>query len=186
MSSDPDVSIPTTSTFSTPTMNQTPTTPQKRRRLSCLTWNAGKLTPSDWDHFQQWLMCQALGMLSPFRRRIGHTQRPGHRSHYHCVHLVHSGYVSGQAGALTVISKKLCGIDDISWDEIDRGRILHVRVFGKQRNIDILNVYQHVRTETTSGTNARCFLQVAQTQSMATHGRPQHFPAEMWTFHRIA
>ena len=44
--------------------NQTPHPSQKRRRLTCFSWNAGKLTPSDWDGFQIWAMNQSLDVIT--------------------------------------------------------------------------------------------------------------------------
>ena len=50
---------------------------------------------------------------------------------------------------MILISKKICKLQDISWSENIPGRLLHVRIHGQQRAIDVLNVYQHVHNHHT-------------------------------------
>ena len=45
---------------------------------------------------------------------------------------------------MTLISKRLCKPTELSWDEPVPGRLLHVRIHGTSRGIDIINGYQHV------------------------------------------
>ena len=125
--------------------NLPPHSVNKRRRLTCLTWNAGGMSISDWDHFQQWIDHQHLDIITLQETHWSHTSSwLQHR--YHCVH---SGGQARQAGVLTLIAKTLCGPDDSAWDEIIPGRLLHVRVFGQSRTLDILNVYQFVHRHST-------------------------------------
>ena len=113
---------------------------RQKQRLTCFTWNAGGLSPSKWDHFQIWLRQQQIDVLTLQESHWGFTSEWA-QDRYFCIH---SGQGSGKAGTMTLISKTLCQMDDISWTEPIPGRLLHVRIFGHKRSIDIINVYQHV------------------------------------------
>ena len=126
------------------TPNVSPPGCKKRKRLTCLTWNAGGLGQADWDHFQQWIRFQSLDIITIQESHWGYTSE-WVQERYFCVH---SGLNTRQAGVLTMINKKLCSQHDISWSEVVPGRILHTRIFGQTKNIDIINIYQHVHSST--------------------------------------
>ena len=134
--------FPSNSTSQTkaPRVVSTPAPP--RQRMTCLTWNAGGLSPARWDMLQLWLEMQPLDIICIQETRWPYV-REWQSAHYHCIH---SGIPGRQAGLMCLISKRLCPAEQISWNIVDPGRILHIRIYGKQRNIDILNVYQHVHT----------------------------------------
>ena len=44
------------------------------------------------------------------------------------------------------MSKQLCAQSDIFWTEYVPGRLVHIRIHGKLRHIDLVNVYQHIHT----------------------------------------
>lgn len=105
-------------------------------------WNAGGLAPARWDLLQQWAEAQELDVLC-----VQETHWPydseWQTSSYHCIH---SGIHGNKAGVLCLISKRLCPSHQLSWQIIDPGRFLHVRIHGEHRSIDILNLYQHVHS----------------------------------------
>ena len=113
-----------------------------RKRLTMMSWNAGSLAPALWDMLQQWLDENDIDVLMiqethwPFTREWA-TDR------YHCLH---SGLSGRQAGLLCLVSKRLCSSDDLSWQELIPGRLVHLRLHGKYRDLDILHCYQHVHS----------------------------------------
>ena len=126
--------------ISRPTSNLPAPRSRLRKRLTCFSWNTGGLSQSSWDHFQQWATLQCLDVITLQESHWGFTNEWS-QDRYFCIH---SGQGSSQAGVMTMISKSICKMDDISWKEVVPGRVLHVRIFGGTRSIDIINVYQHV------------------------------------------
>ena len=113
---------------------------QRRKRLTCFSWNCGGMSQSDWMHFQQWLSHQQIDIITlqeshwPFCREWV-------QEHYYCMH---SGVSGRQAGLLTMVARSLCSQHSISWHDLHPGRLMHVRLHGRHRSIDIINIYQHV------------------------------------------
>ena len=138
--------------------NVTATSGQKRKRLSMMCWNAGGLRPADWDWLQLWLTQQRLDVIAlqethwPFS---GEWQQPD----YYCLH---SGSGARGAGVMTLVAKRLCTPAELSWDEPIPGRLLHVRIHGKTRGIDVINGYQHVHAHNRMEDRA-CFWDSLQT-----------------------
>ena len=120
--------------------NVTQTQKLKRKRITCFNWNCSGLSPSGWDFIQQWLTCQRLDVIMLQETHWRHTSE-WLTEHYYAMH---SGLDDGRAGLLTLINKDLCTTHDLSWREISPGRIMHVRVHGRDRDLDFVNVYQHV------------------------------------------
>ena len=143
-----------TSNFANDCSNQPSTSPHpssmppsstyrtKRSRMKIFSWNIGGLSPARWDLFQQWLQEQDLDFVS-----IQESHWPFSRSwtiqHFH---VIHSGTSSNQAGLLCLVSKRFCTADQLAWQEIEPGRLLHVRIHGTHRNMDFLSIYQHVHS----------------------------------------
>ena len=122
------------------TDNSFPTGSQRRRRITCFSWNCGGMSQSNWLHFQQWLAHQMIDVITLQESHWPYC-REWVQQHYFCIH---SGQNGQQAGLITMISRKLCHQNAISWHETHPGRILHTRIHGQNRHIDIVNVYQHV------------------------------------------
>ena len=120
--------------------NVTQTQKMKRKRITCFNWNCSGLSPSGWDFMQQWLACQRLDVITLQETHWRHTSE-WLTEHYYAMH---SGTSDGRAGLLTLINKDICTMHDLSWREISPGRIMHVRVHGRDRDLDFVNVYQHV------------------------------------------
>ena len=122
------------------TQNNTPSSKLKRKRFSCLSWNCSGLSPSGWDYFQQWIECQNLDIIMLQETHWKHTSEWVTGNYY----AIHSGCGESRSGLLSLVSKKLCTMDDLSWQEVIPGRLMHLRVHGRDRDLDFLNVYQHI------------------------------------------
>ena len=122
------------------TQNNTPSSKLKRKRFSCLSWNCSGLSPSGWDYFQQWIECQSLDIIMLQETHWKHTSEWVTGNYY----AIHSGCGESRSGLLSLVSKKLCTMDDLSWQEVIPGRLMHLRVHGRDRDLDFLNVYQHI------------------------------------------
>ena len=112
----------------------------KRKRLTCCSWNCSGLSPSGWDYMQQWIDCQRLDVLMLQETHWRHTSEWTTENYY----VLHSGAGSGHAGLLCMISKDLCAMHDLSWQEVIPGRLLHFRIHGRDRDLDFINIYQHI------------------------------------------
>ena len=122
-----------------PPPNVSPPKAVQRRRLTCLSWNCNGMPPAHWDLLQMWLDSQCVDVLL-----LQETHWPFTRDWDSANYMmVHSGTQTKQAGLLCMISKKLCNPSDLSWQEIIPGRVLHLRIHGQSRCIDIINVYQY-------------------------------------------
>ena len=119
---------------------QPPPKKHLRRRLLCMSWNCGGLAQATWDMFQQWADCQNIDFITLQETHWQFTSE-WTQTHYHCIH---SGFSSRQAGILCMVSKRLCQAHQLSWTEIDPGRLVHIRIHGDNRNLDFLSIYQHV------------------------------------------
>ena len=112
----------------------------KRKRITCFSWNSSGLSPSGWDFFQQWIACQRLDVVMIQETHWGYTSE-WIMEHYYALH---SGVGAGRAGLLCLISKDLCQMHDLSWHEISPGRLMHFRIHGRDRDLDFINIYQHI------------------------------------------
>lgn len=122
------------------TPNHQPSSKLKRKRFTCLSWNCGGLSPSGWDYLQQWIECQSLDIIMLQETHWKHTSE-WVTDHYFALH---SGCGESRAGLLSLVSKRLCTMDDLSWHEVIPGRLMHFRVHGRDRALDFLNAYQHI------------------------------------------
>ena len=115
----------------------------KRKRLTVLCWNSGGLPSADWDWVQHWLTQQSIDVIAIQESHWPFTNEWQQRDFY----CFHSGCSSRSGGLLTLISKRLCHSDAISWAEPIPGRLMHIRIHGQNRSIDIVNAYQHVHAQ---------------------------------------
>ena len=122
------------------TTNVEPPKHRQRRRLTCFSWNCSGLSPPEWDMLQIWLDSQALDVIMLQETHWSYTREWLQEKYY----AIHSGAQTRQAGLLCLISKQTCRQHDISWQEVIPGRILHVRLHGVTRSVDLINLYQHV------------------------------------------
>ena len=122
------------------TTNVEPPKYRQRRRLTCFSWNCSGLSPPEWDMLQIWLDSQAIDVIMLQETHWSYTREWLQEKYY----AIHSGAQTRQAGLLCLISKQTCRQHDISWQEVIPGRILHVRLHGVARSVDLINLYQHV------------------------------------------
>ena len=123
-----------------PNHNVSPKAANKRKRLTIFSWNAGGLPPSAWDYLQQWADLQDIDIICiqethwPF---TSEWQSAGY-------HILHSGEGSSRSGLLCMVSRKICSQHELAWNEIVPGRLVHMRIHGSSRHIDLISVYQHI------------------------------------------
>ena len=116
-----------------------PTKTQRKQRLHLLNWNCGGLASTSWDYLQFWLMQQHFDVVMLQETHWAFSSEWVTDRYF----VIHSGE-SRLGGLMTLISKQLCEQTDISWIDPIPGRLVHVRIHGKLRHIDLINVYQHV------------------------------------------
>ena len=138
--SGPKVSDPCVPSSIPTSANTAPKQRQTRSRFTCFSWNCGGMTQANWTHFQMWLQHQHLDIITLQESHWPFTSEWVQQSFF----CVHTGFDGHQAGLLTMISKNLCNIHDLTWQVIQPGRILHIRVHGIHRHLDVVNVYQHI------------------------------------------
>ena len=146
--------------------NVAPTKLIQRKRLTCLSRNAGGLSQADWDTVQYWLSQQQLDVFLI--------------QESHWTYCFHSGIPGRQAGLLCMVNRRLCHAHQISWRVMYPGRLIHIRLHGVHHHIDLLNLYQYVGTgrQRTYMANIGRFLdQCFQTQYPDLYGRFQHISA---------
>ena len=133
-------SIDTHEPIHTHAVNSVPHGRRHRQRITCFSWNSGGMGAEKWDLFQIWLAQQQIGVVCLQETKWPFSSEWA-QQHYH---VVHSGNTGRSAGLMCMVSKQLCSTHELSWHEPIPGRLLHVRVHGVHRSLDILNIYQHV------------------------------------------
>jgi exonuclease III len=125
---------------------------KRRQRILCFNWNAGGLSSDAWDALQLWLAHQHFDIIAlqethwPFSSEWA-------QEHYW---VMHSGTGTRGGGLLCMVSKRLCPAHLLTWQEPIPGRLLHLRIHGYHKHIDVVNVYQHVHA--TDRMESRCQL----------------------------
>ena len=112
-----------------------------KKRLVCMTWNGGGLASHRLDEVKQWLHVQKIhiAVLSETRWTFQATWSDNAWHHIHSADPAQRG-----SGVLILIAKSLCSAENLRWNEVVPGRLLHVRLLMPARNIDILGCYQYV------------------------------------------
>ena len=121
------------------TKNIAPPKSTQRHRLTCFSWNCNGLPSQSWDYMMMWLEKQDIDILY-FQETHWPFTREWESNKYL---LVHSGTQTKQAGLLCMISKRICNPSELSWHEHIPGRLVQLRIHGKNRCIDLINVYQY-------------------------------------------
>ena len=119
--------------------NLAPTQSQCRRRMTCFSWNCSGMTMADWDWIQNWLEHQHIDVLL-FQETHWKFTSEWVQSRYMTIH---SGFSSRQGGLLCLISKRLGTPHSVSWQEIQPGHLVHIRIHGPHTCTDIINIYQY-------------------------------------------
>ena len=105
------------------------------RRINLMIWNGGELPQQEFIHWQQ---ChgQQYHVVIVTETRISPDIQHMSPTHY----VLHSA--CRYAGLMVMVSKQLASPDRVSWQPIEAGGIVHVRVYGKTNQVNILGVYQ--------------------------------------------
>ena len=130
----------TSQTTRSPSMKQSSYPSRKHPRLNIFNWNAGGLAMHTWDSLQLWLKTQAVDIVM---LQETHWQHDGEwfADNFYCIHS--STGLHRQGGLLMMVAKHVASISNIAWQVLHPGRLLHIRLFGSQRNIDWINSYQY-------------------------------------------
>jgi len=140
-----------------------------KKRLTCLSWNGGGLASSKLDEIKTWLCLQQVqvAVLTETRWSFQSTWSDNAWHHIHSADPNHRG-----SGVLILLSRSLCHANDLRWNEIIPGRLVHVRVMNATRNLDILGCYQHVYKKDKEQLQKRDkFWQTLETQLTMLPGR---------------
>ena len=130
----PEPCLPTQSAPTNQNRNQTP-----RNRLLILQWNVGGLSSSRYHELCHWLEVQqiSIALIQETRWRNAMEWQDSKWIG------IHSGDAKESAGVMMLIRKHVISQANLAWQEIVPGRVLHVRLHGRVRHYDILNVYQY-------------------------------------------
>ena len=120
--------------------NLTAPSSKRRQRLLCFSWNAGGLSSDAWDALQLWLERQNIDILALQETHWPFSSEWAQERYW----VMHSGTGQRGGGLLCMVSKRLCPAHLLTWHEPIPGRLLHLRIHGNTKNIDVVNVYQHV------------------------------------------
>ena len=114
-----------------------------RRRMTCLSWNCGGLSNHRMDELKHWLTIQKIqiAVISETRWSFDAEWSDSGWHHIHSTDVHCKG-----SGVLVLLSTKLCTVQDIRWNAIIPGRLVHVRILMPTRNVDVIGCYQHVHT----------------------------------------
>ena len=124
--------------------------PERRRLRSppCIQaflWNPGGLGDTRFQELRTWLdTTDCTVVIIPETRWRFESQWEDDRWCF-----FHSGDPEGalnSSGVLVIVSKTLCCSDNMLWNPVIPGRLLHVRLQGLTRNVDIVACYQATAT----------------------------------------
>ena len=113
---------------------------KRRQRLLCFSWNAGGLTSDAWDALQLWLEKQSIDIIALQETHWPFSSEWAQERYW----VMHSGTGQRGGGLMCLVSKRLCPAHLLTWHEPVPGRLLHLRIHGSNKPIDVVNVYQHV------------------------------------------
>ena len=116
------------------------------RRIKVFHWNPSGLTKWKLDEIVQWLDLNQLdiAILPETHWSFNNSWNLGQW------HVVHSGQETDRAGGvLILVRRSFCDANHISWQSVVDGRILHVRLNGFTRSVDVIGCNQHAAQRTT-------------------------------------
>ena len=108
-------------------------------RLLIMQWNAGGLSSSRYHELCHWLEIQQVSIALIQETRWHHTMEWQDSKWLG----VHSGAAKESAGVMVLIRRTVISQTNLAWKEVVPGRVLHVRLHGRVRHYDLLNVYQY-------------------------------------------
>ena len=132
-----------------PTAREKPGTKQtKKSRLRIFFWNPGGLSTSRFQELLLWLNASKVDLaIIPETRWSLETDwstvAPD-GSRWHCVHTGRPGH---SGGVMILLSASTCRAQDLHWQVVCQGRLLHVRISTGSRATDVLGFYQYVHRD---------------------------------------
>ena len=116
-----------------------------RNRISSLLWNAGGLSNHKLDELRTWMELQNIH-IGVFPESLWTFTNEWSDSKFHYIH-TGDPQLKGQ-GILVMIAANFCSASHIQWQELQVGRLLHVRLRLRNRDADLLAGYQHTQRRT--------------------------------------
>ena len=122
--------------------------PTKKSRLRIFLWNPGGLSTSRFQELLLWLNANKVDLaIIPETRWSLETDwstvAPD-GSRWHCVHTGRPGH---SGGVMILLSASTCRAQDLHWQVVCQGRLLHVRISTGSRATDVLGFYQYVHRD---------------------------------------
>ena len=117
------------------------------KRLRLFSWNVRSLTSELWHELQNYAQHQQFDVL--FLQSTGWNLCSTWQAYgYHIIHSGGSEATTG--GVMLMISNRLCAANELSYQELLAGRLLHVRVKQPDSSLDLIVAYQHPWRSTLS------------------------------------
>ena len=111
------------------------------KRLKYFEWNASGLSRDKLDELKVWLHHNSFDVAIICETRWSYTNEWTDAAWSY----IHTGNPEDKgSGILILIRKDLCSPVNIQWNDIVPGRLLHARLHGSQRPMDILATYQYM------------------------------------------
>ena len=142
--------MPTTSSATLP-YSTAPSTRELRNRVHLFTWNCGGLGRSKLEEILAWARPQPIQILALQEIRWDGIKEWSHDAWYL---IAAGGHPRQSTGVLVAVRKTFCSLDQLSWQSVLDGRLLHVRIH-QQRPLDILNFYQKTYQNTPQDLQTR-------------------------------
>ena len=122
--------------------------PTKKSRLRIFLWNPGGLSTSRFQELLLWLNANKVDLaIIPETRWSLETDwstvAPD-GSRWHCVRTGRPGH---SGGVMILLSASTCRAQDLHWQVVCQGRLLHVRISAGSRATDVLGFYQYVHRD---------------------------------------
>ena len=111
------------------------------RRTQFFHWNASGMSASKLDEIKLWALQQAIDVLTICETHWSFTQE-WQDDHWNFLHCGSSDDKSN--GILILVRKTFCDAMNIQWHSVLTGRILHLRLHGASRPIDLIARYQYM------------------------------------------
>ena len=116
-----------------------PSLPTKHPRINILTWNPGGMSASSLIELRAWLRHQPIDVVVLPETRWGYD-RCWNDDKWAYIHTASTEPRSG--GILVMLAKRLIQPENLGFEVVQAGRILHVRLHFQTYNIDLVGVYQ--------------------------------------------
>lgn len=135
--------IPPVPTFTGTTKMTIPSTTLRphtpKRRLQVIVWNSGGLSSGRFWELTHWLSQQTASVVIIPETRWKFTREWSTKDW----NFIHSHGDDAASGLLILLHHTLAKSDDILWEPIVPGRLVHLRLHGRRQTLDILAGYQH-------------------------------------------